>query len=112
MAERRDCTVALVDGKVAGFSNFFQWQYYDYCALGNLMIAPWARGKGVAQYLIEVMEQLAQQHYHAKQLRVSCFNGNSAGLLLYPKMGYSPVAVTERSRGDERVALIQFSKTL
>ncbi|KRW61659.1 GNAT family N-acetyltransferase [Pseudomonas sp. TTU2014-080ASC] len=112
MAERRDSTVALVDGKIAGFANFFQWKYDDHCALGNLMIAPWARSKGVAQYLIGVMEELAQQHYHAKELRVSCFNGNSAGLLLYPKLGYQPVAVVERSRDAERVALIQFSKPL
>ena len=113
MAERRDSSVVLVDGRVAGFANFYQWQYDDYCALGNLMVAPWARGQGVAQYLVAVLEQLAREHYRAGRMQVSCFNANSAGLLLYPKLGYALSAVVERrDRQGQRVALIQFSKAL
>jgi len=113
MAERRDSTVALLNGRVAGFANFYQWQYGDYCALGNLMIAPWARSQGVAHYLVTAMEQLAREHYHAKRMQVSCFNANSAGLLLYPKLGYSPSGIVERrDRQHQRVALIQFDKAL
>lgn len=113
MAERRDSTVVLLDGRVAGFANFYQWQYDDYCALGNLMVAPWARSQGVAHYLVAVMEQLAREHYHAVRMQVSCFNANSAGLLLYPKLGYALSGVVERrDRQDQRVALIQFSKPL
>ncbi|SFI84463.1 Protein N-acetyltransferase, RimJ/RimL family [Pseudomonas guineae] len=113
MAERRDSNVALLDGRVAGFANFYQWQYDDHCALGNLMVAPWARGHGVAHYLVAVMEQLAREHYHAKRMQVSCFNANSAGLLLYPKLGYALSGVVERrDPKDQRVALIQFSKPL
>lgn len=113
MAERRDSTVALLDGRVAGFANFYQWQHGDFCALGNLMIAPWARGQGVAQYLVAVMESLARAHFKANRMQVSCFNANSAGLLLYPRLGYRVGAILERRdpRG-QRVALIQFSKTL
>ncbi|HEX5844427.1 MAG TPA: GNAT family N-acetyltransferase [Pseudomonas sp.] len=113
MAARRDSTVVVLGGRVAGFANFYQWQYGDYCALGNLMVAPWARGQGVAHYLVATMEQLAREHFHAKRLQASCFNANSAGLLLYPQLGYSPTAVVERrDRQDRRVALIQFSKDL
>lgn len=113
MAERRDSTVVLLDGRVAGFANFYQWHYDDHCALGNLMIAPWARSQGVAHYLVAVMEQLAREHYKAREMRASCFNANSAGLLLYPKLGYSPSAVLERRDPQgRRVALIQFSKVL
>jgi RimJ/RimL family protein N-acetyltransferase len=79
MAERRDSTVVLLEGRIAGFANFYQWHYDDHCALGNLMIAPWARGQGVAQYLVAVMEQLARAHYRATRMQVSCFNANSAG---------------------------------
>ena len=57
-AERRGSTLALLDGRPAGFANFYQSLPGDYCALGNLMIAPWARGQGVARYLIGVMERL------------------------------------------------------
>lgn len=113
MAERRDSTVVELDGQLAGFANFFQWQYGEFCALGNLMVAPWARGRGVAQYLIGVMEAQARAHYQARLMKVSCFNGNAAGLLLYPRLGYQLAGVVERATpSDERVALIQFSKPL
>ena len=70
MAERRDSTVVELDGQLAGFANFFQWQFGEFCALGNLMVAPWARGRGVAQYLIGVMEEQARAHYQARLMKV------------------------------------------
>lgn len=113
MAERRDSSVALLEGRVAGFANFYQWQHGDFCALGNLMIAPWARGQGVARYLVTVMERVAREQYQARRMQVSCFNANSAGLLLYPKLGYRVDGVVERRDPQgARVALIQFGKPL
>lgn len=113
MVERRDSTVALLDGRVAGFANFYQWQQGEACALGNLMIAPWARGQGVARYLVTTMEQLAREHHQATRMRVSCFNANSAGLLLYPALGYALSGLIERRDPQgARVALLQFDKTL
>ncbi|NQD92061.1 GNAT family N-acetyltransferase [Pseudomonas sp. CrR25] len=113
MAERRDSTVALLDDRVAGFANFYQWQHGDFCALGNLMVAPWARGRGAAQYLVSAMEELARTHFKATRMQVSCFNANSAGLLLYPRLGYRLSAVLERQDPQgARVALIQFVKPL
>ncbi|WP_277053252.1 GNAT family N-acetyltransferase [Zestomonas thermotolerans] len=113
MAERRDSTVALLDDRVAGFANFYQWQHGESCTLGNLMVAPWARARGVARYLVGVMEQLARHHYKAHSLRISCFNANTAGLLLYTTLGYRPQAIVERRdpRGL-RVALVQLEKAL
>ena len=113
MAERRDSTVVLLDGRVAGFANFYQWQQGEACALGNLMIAPWARGQGVARYLVTTMEQLAREHHQATRMRVSCFNTNSAGLLLYPALGYALSGQAERRDPQgARVALLQFDKAL
>ncbi|MGH8355219.1 MAG: GNAT family N-acetyltransferase [Pseudomonas sp.] len=113
IAERRDSTVVLLDGRVAGFANFYQWQHGESCTLGNLIVAPWARGHGVAQYLVEVMEGLARAHYKAKLMKVSCFNANVAGLLLYPKLGYQLSGLVERHDPQQRrVALLQFSKPL
>ncbi|WPC05733.1 GNAT family N-acetyltransferase [Pseudomonas benzenivorans] len=113
MAERRDSTVALLGERVAGFANFYQWQHGDFCALGNLLVAPWARGQGVAQYLVAVMEGLAREHFKAKRMRVSCFNANSAGLLLYPRLGYRVSGLVERrDPHGGRVALLQFDKAL
>ena len=112
-AERRDSTVVLIDGRPAGFANFFAWQHGESCSLGNLMIAPWARTQGVAQFLIEVMEQQARSHYKAKQLLASCFNSNTAGILLYHKLGFHVQGIRQRQNLQlQKVALIDFVKPL
>ena len=101
------------DGQVVGFANFYQWQHGDFCALGNMMVAPAARGLGVARYLIGVMENLAREQYKARLMKISCFNANAAGLLLYTQLGYQPRAIAERHDPDgRRVALIQMDKPL
>ncbi|MBG6460923.1 GNAT family N-acetyltransferase [Pseudomonas aeruginosa] len=113
IAERRGSTVAVHDGQVLGFANFYQWQHGDFCALGNMMVAPAARGLGVARYLIGVMENLAREQYNARLMKISCFNANAAGLLLYTQLGYQPRAIAERHDPDgRRVALIQMDKPL
>lgn len=113
MAERRGSTVALLDGKVAGFANFYQWQHGEFCALGNMMVALWARGHGVAQYLIGAMERQAREQYKAGVMKVSCFNANAGGLLLYTRLGYQPRAIVERLTQDgRRAALVQMDKAL
>ncbi|MDG9924577.1 MULTISPECIES: GNAT family N-acetyltransferase [unclassified Pseudomonas] len=111
-AERQGSTLALLDGQPAGFANFYQSVAGEYCALGNLMIAPWARSQGVASYLVGVMEQLALRDFDARELKVSCFNDNAAGLLLYARLGYRLAGLEERQRGEQRVALLQFVKSL
>ena len=113
LAERRESTVIELGGRVAAFANFYQWQHSEFCALGNLMVAPWARSRGVAQYLVEVMEDLARERYKAPLMKVSCFNANAAGLLLYTRLGYQPRAIVERlSPEGRRIALIQLDKPL
>ncbi|KAF1051738.1 MAG: hypothetical protein GAK43_02267 [Stenotrophomonas maltophilia] len=113
VAQRRDSQVALYDGRLAGFVNFYQWAEGESCTLGNLMVAGWAREHGVASYLVGVMEDLARRHYHAQRLKLSCFNGNASGLLFYTRLGYRPTGIVERrDRHDERVALIQLEKSL
>ncbi|MCY1417756.1 Acetyltransferase (GNAT) family protein [compost metagenome] len=113
VAERRESTVALLDGRVAGFANFYQWQPGEYCALGNMLVAPWARQHGVARYLIDAMERIAAQRYAAPRMQVSCFCTNSAGLLLYTRLGYRPYGIVERSDPQgERIALVQLEKPL
>lgn len=113
MAERRDSTLVCLDGRAAGFANFYQWQHGEFCALGNLMVAPWARGQGVAQRLIEEMEALARSHYKAPLMKVSCFNANAGGLLLYTRLGYRTTGIVERRTPDgSRVALVQLEKDL
>ncbi|WP_339486705.1 GNAT family N-acetyltransferase [Pseudomonas sp. EL_65y_Pfl2_R95] len=110
---RRDSTVVLLNDEVVGFANHYQWQDDVYCALGNVMVSPNARGHGIARYLIMAMEEQARTEVHAKRMRLSCFNSNTAGLLLYSQLGYEPYAIVERESPDgQRVALIQMDKAL
>lgn len=45
------------------------------------------------------------------KVQISCFNENTAGLLLYPKLGFVPYAIEERpSLGDGRSALIHMTR--
>ena len=39
---------------------------------------------------------------------MSCFNGNVAGLLCYPALGFQPFAVEARQRDGQPVALVHF----
>jgi len=107
MAQRADSTVVELDGEVVAFANFYRWETGGSCAIGNVIVSPAARGRGVARHLIERMAALAFSKYRASEVTVSCFNQNAAGLLLYPRLGFQPYAVEERrDRKGQRVALI------
>ena len=107
IAQRSDSTVVELGGKVVAFANFYRWEAGGCCSIGNVIVSPAARGRGVGRYLIEQMIGLAFSKHQAAEVTVSCFNQNVAGLLLYPKMGFQPYAVEERQdKKGSRVALI------
>ena len=104
---RHDPSVVLVSGVVAGYGNFIEVHEGDYCSIGNLIIKPSERGKGVASYIVSTFVDMAFQRYVASYVRISCFNHNTAGLLFYYKLGFRPVGMEERETPDgRRVALI------
>ncbi len=99
--------MVTLDGAVAGFANFARWPPEAPCTLGNVMVAPALRGRGVGRYLIETMIEIAFARHSSTEVRVACFCGNTAGLLLYHRSGFQPFALEER--GDptgNRVALV------
>lgn len=107
IAQRADSTVVELDGKVVAFANFYQWEAGARCSIGNVVVSPVARGRGVGRYLIERMIELAFSKHRATEVTVACFNWNIAGLLFYPKLGFQPYAVEERQdKRGRRVALI------
>jgi ribosomal protein S18 acetylase RimI-like enzyme len=107
IARRSDSTVVEFDGEVVAFANFYRWEAGGRCSIGNVIVSPAVRGRGVGRYLVERMIVLAFSKYRAAEVTVSCFNQNVAGLLLYPKLGFQPYAVEERKDGKgNRVALI------
>lgn len=107
ITQRSDSTVVELDGKVVAFANFYRWEAGGCCSIGNVIVSPVARGRGVGRYLIERMIDLAFSRYQAAEVTVSCFNQNVAGLLVYQKLGFQPYAVEERKdKKGNRVALI------
>ncbi|GGX78356.1 GNAT family N-acetyltransferase [Vogesella alkaliphila] len=109
IAQRTHATVIEHDGAVAAFANFYRWEHGGSCAIGNVLVAPAQRGRGVGRFLIGQMCQLAWQHYAASEVTVSCFNHNTAGLLFYPQLGFQVHAVEARQTSSgETCALLHF----
>lgn len=107
IAVRADSTVVERSGEVVAFANFYQWQVDGSCAIGNVMVAPNCRGGGIGRSLIETMINLAQSKYRAREVRVSCFNHNTAGLLFYARLGFHPCGIERRSDNlGQTVALL------
>jgi len=107
IAKRSDSTVVEKNGKVLAFANFYQWEFGGRCSIGNVIVSSAARGQGVGHYLIEHMINLAFSKHQAKEVTVSCFNRNIAGLLFYPKLGFQPFAIEERQdKKENRIALV------
>ncbi len=93
---RHDSTVIEMDGEVVGFANFSQCKFRGRCSLGNVIIAPKARSKGVGRYMITSMMGIAFDKHEATELIASCYNHNVPGLLFYPRMGFRPYAIEEK----------------
>ncbi|WP_343595509.1 GNAT family N-acetyltransferase [Pseudomonas sp.] len=111
IAQCSGSTVVEGDGLVLGFANFYKAEHGGICALGNVVVAPAARGQGVARYLVQCMVDLAREQFTAREVWVSCFNHNTAGLLLYPQLGFVPFGIEERQAHDgKRVALVQMKQ--
>lgn len=111
-AQRRRPTVALADGQPCGYANFINWQG-GVCSVDNLIIDPAAKGLCVASALMGRMMDLARNEFQAARLEVACFSDNTAGFLLYHKLGFEPVRLTRREYPDGTpTALIFLSKDL
>ena len=105
--KRSDSTVIELDGVVVGFANFYKWEQAGTCTIGNVIVDPAIRGKGIGALLIEQMIDIARTRHQASEVTLSCFNSNVAGLLLYPKLGFVPYAIEERQdKQGRRLALV------
>jgi ribosomal protein S18 acetylase RimI-like enzyme len=102
LSQSLDATVVLMNGQIAGFANFTQASPGDGCTIGNVVVAPESRGRGVGRYLLEAMIRFAHERHQASQVEVGCFSDNIAGLLLYTKLGFAPVDIEVRYGPDGR----------
>jgi len=110
---RYEATVVTCNNEVVGYANFYEAIPDEHCSIGNLVVHPQYRSRGVATFLITAMEQLAQEKYNATEVHISCFDANTKGLLLYAKLGYKPYDIERRIKyNGDPIALIEMKKAM
>ena len=103
--------VVLFDGELSGYGNFIKAERDKFCSIGNVIVNPKIRRKGVASYLVDTLTSIAFNELNAKSVKISCFNSNTYGLLLYHKLGFLPFSMEVRKKlNGEQVALIHMVK--
>jgi len=109
--KRSHPTVVLFEGELSGYGNFIKAERGKSCSIGNVVVSPKIRRKGVASYLVDTLTSIAFKELSAKSVKISCFNSNTYGLLLYYKSGCAPSSMEVRKKPDgEQVALIHMVK--
>lgn len=96
-------TVVEVDGEVAGYANFYEWEKGERCWLGNVILRSSLRGMGIGRFLIETMQTRARQELQVKELHLVCHNTNTRALLFYQKLGFRPYDIkpmTDHTRNE------------
>lgn len=102
----RDPTVALVDGRVAGYISFLEVREKKFCSIGHLVVHSEYRRRGVAAYLVKVMVQTAIEKYAVRFVRASCFSHNKAAYALFHKLGFQPADMGQRAGPDGEPLLV------
>ncbi len=104
--QRLSPTVVLNGGQVVAYANFIEVKEKGFCAIGNLMVHPDHRRKGVASYLVRVMARQAAEIYCARFVRTACFSHNQAAYQLYHKLGFRPGEMEQRLTADGTPVLL------
>lgn len=108
---RLDPTVVLCDGRVAGFANLYKCEPEKTCWIGNVVVDPALRGKGIGVYLVNTMTGIAVEKYRVKTVELFCMSHNVTGLLLYTRLGFKPVHIEERvGPQGKRIATIHMAR--
>ena len=64
--DRFDSTVVLLNHEVVGFANFYEVRESQYCAIGNVIVSPYFRYRGVGTFLINAMEDIGKKKYNCR----------------------------------------------
>ncbi len=90
---RFESTVVHDEDEVVGFANYYSFTRGECCAIGNVIVRPERRGKGIGRYLIKTMIEIAVSKYEVKTVYISCFSDNFTALLLYASLGFKPFEI-------------------
>jgi ribosomal protein S18 acetylase RimI-like enzyme len=101
-----DPTVALWDGRIAGYVDLVEVHTKKFCTIGHLVVHPEFRRKGIGAYLVGTMIQTAIDRYAVRFVRASCFSHNKAAYALYHKLGFRPADMGQRLGPDGDPVLV------
>lgn len=92
LANRASPTVAVDgDDKPIAYANLYDLNpEASTCWLGNVIISPDYRGRGVAERLLRTMMRKARDEHGIGTLKLYCHNTNTRALLFYAKHGFVP----------------------
>lgn len=109
ITERLSNTVFTEYGAVIGFANFYDFELGKEGFIGNVIVNPAFRRQGFGKQIIQYMIELAFSAHKFKEVHLSCFSANTAGLLLYRKLGFIPYGIEQRTDyKNESAALVNF----
>lgn len=111
--ERLELTVACNGKQVIGFANVYRMKAGEYAFIGNLLIHPDHRGKGLGRALLNHMLRQLAGNYALPEARISVFSHNDAALHLYRSLGFTTYGREVRSDPQgTRVILLHMQRTL
>lgn len=90
---RMEPTVMEHADRVVGFANFYGYKEGKSVVIGNVVVDPSLRGKGLGRRLVSHMVDLAFDRYDLPSVRIHVYNRNLGALLLYGAMDFKPYAM-------------------
>ncbi len=91
--DRYASTVFLLDDMIVGFANYYSVQEGKCGSIGNVIVSPDHRAKGIGKQIIEVMVEIGIKQYSLMEIYIACMSENIPALLLYTNAGFKPVNI-------------------
>lgn len=105
-------TVYMDDDEIIGFANYYDYNFGDKAFIGNVIVSPARRRQGYGRKILESMIEKGFSEHGFEEIHLSCFSGNTPGLLLYRKLGFKPYGIEQRTDyKNEAVAMVNFKLT-
>ncbi|MGH8223911.1 MAG: GNAT family N-acetyltransferase [Woeseiaceae bacterium] len=109
--KRMEPTVMLVDGRVAGFVNFYGYRDKRSVFIGNVVVDASLRGRGFGKRLVGHMIDLAFHKYDLPRVKLHVYDRNLGALLFYNRLGFKPYNMKEKKDFKGR-SVVMFSLAL
>jgi uncharacterized protein len=114
--------LVLLDGQTAGIivvlnehcgydSDYYRWftdRYENFLYIDRIVVAAWARGKGVAKQIYQMVEQTAQEYELAIVADVYSEPPNVPSLKFHEAMGYKIIGTAYMA--DQKKTVAKFMK--